>query len=70
MVFNHTISIDEDTWIMSDSRPTFWFTQGRFGIKFFNDLFTYNGQYAPFMWDILSVLIWSFAGIILCTIGE
>lgn len=65
MIFNHTISIDEDTWIMSDTFPTFWFTQGRFGIKFFNDIFTYNGQYAPFMWDVLSIMIWSCAGICL-----
>ena len=61
---NHTIGIDEETWILEDENSPLWLLQGRFGIQLLNYFLTDHGRFAPFLWDFLSVLIWFFSGII------
>lgn len=65
MLVNHTISIDEETKILSGVSAASWGLQGRFGISVFNKILTDNGKFVPFMWDFLAVFLWSCAGIIL-----
>lgn len=64
MLTHHTITIDEETWILSDSPSLLWLFQGRFGTEIFNFFFTQQGRYAPFLWDFLSIVLWCFSGIL------
>lgn len=65
MLTNHSLTIDEETWInSSDTGNTWlWLRQGRFGIFLIDQLLAPAGNYTPFLWDFLSVLIWNFSGI-------
>ena len=64
MLTHHTITIDEETWILADGSSLLWLLQGRFSTQIFNWLFTQNGNYAPFLWDFLSIVLWNLSGII------
>lgn len=64
MLTHHTITIDEETWILADGPSLLWLLQGRFSTQIFNWIFTVDGNYAPFLWDFLSILLWNFSGII------
>ena len=61
---NHTIGIDEETWILENENSLLWLLQGRFGIQFLNFFLTDYGRFAPFLWDFLSVVIWYMAGVV------
>lgn len=64
MLTNFTVSIDEETWILSQKQSVLWLQQGRFGIWLLNLLFTKGGNYAPFLWDVLAIICWNIAGVI------
>lgn len=64
MLTTHTIGIDEDTWILENEPSLLWLLQGRYGIHFMNLFLTDNGRFVPFFWDLLSVALWNFAGVI------
>ncbi|MDD2980159.1 MAG: glucosyltransferase domain-containing protein [Hespellia sp.] len=64
MLTNHTISIDEETWVLSNSVNFGWISQGRFGIFLLNLLFSNHSQYTPFLWDCLAIAFWNFSGIV------
>ena len=65
MLTNHSLTIDEETWINSTnpSGIRLWLTQGRFGIYLIDKFLSPTGSYVPFLWDILAVLIWNLAGV-------
>ena len=58
-----TIGIDEEKSILAGEGYGPWIPQGRFGIQLFNELFTVNGRYVPFLWDFLAVCVWFFSGV-------
>ncbi len=58
-----TIGIDEEKSILAGEGYGPWIPQGRFGIQMFNELFTVNGRYVPFLWDFLAVCVWFFSGL-------
>lgn len=58
-----TIGIDEEKSILAGENYGPWIPQGRFGIQMFNELFTVNGRYTPFLWDFLAVCVWFFSGV-------
>jgi len=66
MLTNHTVSIDEETRLANEGTNWSWATQGRFGIALINLLISPSGDYAPFLWDFLAVVLWFFSGIISC----
>lgn len=59
-----TIGIDEEKSILAGEGYGPWIAQGRFGIQMFNELFTVNGRYVPFLWDFLAVCVWFFSGVV------
>jgi hypothetical protein len=65
MLTNHSLTIDEETWINSNdvSNASLWLMQGRFGIYLIDKFLVPTGTYIPFLWDFLSVLIWNFSGV-------
>lgn len=64
MLTHFTITIDEESWILSARDETMWLYQGRFIIWLFDLIFTEGGNYAPFLWDISGILFWNLSGII------
>lgn len=64
MLTNFELSIDEETWILSQKQSLLWLQQGRFGIWLFDLIFTTGGNYAPFLWDVLAIILWYVSGII------
>lgn len=60
---NHTIGIDEETWVLENENSLLWLLQGRYGIQFLNYFLTEHGRFAPFLWDFLSVLVWYASGV-------
>lgn len=64
MLTHFTITIDEESWILSSRNVDMWLYQGRFVIWLFDILFTNGGNYAPFLWDFAGVLLWNLSGII------
>ncbi|BDZ82251.1 hypothetical protein Lac2_03850 [Claveliimonas bilis] len=64
MLTHFTITIDEESWILSARNETMWLYQGRFIIWLFDLIFTEGGNYAPFLWDISGILFWNLSGII------
>lgn len=65
MLTNHSLTIDEETWINSNatSNTWLWLVQGRFGIFLIDKVISPTGNYIPFLWDFLSVVIWNFSGV-------
>lgn len=65
MLTNHSLTIDEETWITSNSTSNIhlWLMQGRFGIFLLDKIFAPTGNYIPFLWDFLAVVLWNFSGI-------
>ncbi|WP_026882808.1 glucosyltransferase domain-containing protein [Clostridium akagii] len=65
MLTNHSLTIDEETWINSSdpSNIRLWLMQGRFGVFLIDKVISPTGNYIPFLWDFLSVLIWNFSGV-------
>lgn len=59
-----TIGIDEEKSILAGEGYGPWIGQGRFGIQLFNEIFTIDGRYAPFLWDFLAVCVWFFSGVV------
>ena len=64
MLTNHTVSIDEELWLVKTSPDLFWVRQGRFGIALLNLILSPAGDYAPFLWDFLAVSLWFFSGVL------
>lgn len=67
MLTHYTLQIDEETWIKNSDLnliKNIWISQGRFGLYFFNCIFSPLGRYVPILWDCLAVLIYFFAGVI------
>lgn len=66
MLTRYSLQIDEETWIKNTdpSLITLWLKQGRFGLYVFDLIFSPLGRYIPILWDVLAVLLWTFAGII------
>lgn len=65
MLTHFTITIDEETWLLANQPSLLWLLQGRFAVWLFDLIFTNEGNFAPFLWDFLSVVIWHFSGVIL-----
>lgn len=65
MLTHFTITIDEETWLLANQPSLLWLLQGRFAVWLFDLIFTTEGNFAPFLWDFLSVVIWHFSGVIL-----
>ena len=55
MLTHFTITIDEESWILSSQDVNMWLYQGRFVIWLFDLLFTDGGNYVPFLWDFAGV---------------
>ena len=64
MLTCNTLAIDEEKSIIAGEEYQVWIAQGRFMIQLFNELFTVNGRYVPFLWDLLAVLTWFGSGLI------
>lgn len=67
MLTHYTLQIDEETWIKNTDTQlikNIWVNQGRFGLYFFDRIFSPLGRYVPVLWDILAVLIYFSAGIV------
>ena len=64
MLTCNTLAIDEEKSIIAGEGYSVWIAQGRFMIQLFNELFTVNGRYVPFLWDLLAVLTWFGSGVI------
>lgn len=62
MLTCNTIAIDEEKSIIAGKEYQVWIAQGRFMIQLFNEIFTINGRYVPFLWDLLAVLTWFLSG--------
>lgn len=56
MLTCNTLAIDEEKSIIAGEEYQVWIAQGRFMIQLFNELFTVNGRFVPFLWDLLAVL--------------
>lgn len=65
MLVNPGISIDEETWIQIEKPFAMWLVQGRWGIDVLNFILQDHWRYAPVLWDILAIVIWNGAGILL-----
>lgn len=65
MLTNHSLTIDEETWINGNNLGgiKLWLMQGRFGIFLLDKIISPSGTYVPFLWDFLSILIWHFSGV-------
>ncbi|MDD3224645.1 MAG: hypothetical protein PHX70_08075 [Clostridium sp.] len=65
MLTNYSLTIDEETWINSNSSKNtlLWLMQGRFGIFIIDKILSPTGNFVPFLWDFLSVVIWNFSGV-------
>lgn len=64
MLTHFTVTIDEESWILSSQDVNMWLYQGRFVIWLFDLLFTDGGNYAPFLWDFAGVFLWNLSGVI------
>lgn len=64
MLTCNTLAIDEEKSIIAGEGYSVWIAQGRFMIQLFNELFTVNGRYVPFLWDLLAVLTWFGSGVV------
>ena len=64
MLTHFTITIDEETWILANQPSLLWLLQGRFSVWLFDLVFTREGNFAPFLWDFLSVVCWHFSGVV------
>ena len=64
MLTCNTLAIDEEKSIIAGEEYQVWIAQGRFMIQLFNELFTVNGRFVPFLWDLLAVLAWFASGVI------
>lgn len=65
MLTCNTLAIDEEKSIIAGEGYSVWIAQGRFMIQLFNEIFTVNGRFVPFLWDLLAVLAWFGSGVIL-----
>lgn len=64
MLLFPTVGIDEEKSLIAGEGYGPWIAQGRYAIQLFNELFTINGRYVPFLWDFLSILVWFLSGIV------
>ena len=64
MLTHFTITIDEETWILANQPSLLWLLQGRFSVWLFDLVCTREGNFAPFLWDFLSVVCWHFSGVV------
>lgn len=64
MLTHFSLTIDEESWILASKNLTMWLYQGRYSIWLLELLFTHGGDYAPFLWDFLGILLWNFSGVI------
>lgn len=64
MLTNHDLSIDEETWILGGNIKG-WLLQSRYSLWLYDTFFTNNGNYIPFLYDFLGIVLWNVAGILL-----
>ena len=62
MLFNDSLQIDEETWVMGNGHIGLWLMQGRFGLYFFDKIFCPTGSFIPGLWDFAAVTLWTLAG--------
>lgn len=63
MLGNPVLTIDEETWVLTEGGLLTWLLQGRFGIEFLNFFLTDNGRFVPFFSEVISLILWSASGI-------
>lgn len=64
MLTHFDLSIDEETWILGGNIKG-WLMQSRYSLWLYDVIFTNNGNYIPFLYDFIGVVLWNVAGIIL-----
>lgn len=64
MMTHFTLSIDEETWILSEQPSLIWLLQGRFAVWLFDLIFTEFGNFAPFLWDFMAIIFWNVSGML------
>lgn len=65
MLTHFALSIDEETWIMGGPLVG-WLRQSRYALWLYDVLFTDNGNYVPFLYDFLGIILWNISGVIIC----
>ncbi len=62
MLTHFSLTIDEESWFNAQTPGILsWVSQGRFGIWLLDLLIAPNGNYVPFLWDWLAVILWFLA---------
>ncbi len=64
MLTHFDLSIDEETWILGGNING-WLMQSRYSLWLYDVFFTNNGNYVPFLYDFLGIVLWNIAGMIL-----
>lgn len=64
MLTHFSLTIDEESWILASKNLSLWLYQGRYSIWLLELLFTHGGDYAPFLWDFLGIILWNISGFI------
>lgn len=64
MLTHFDLSIDEETWILGGNIKA-WLMQSRYSLWLYDTFFTSNGNYIPFLYDFIGIILWHIAGIIL-----
>lgn len=59
MLTHYSLTIDEETWANNAGNSLSWLKEGRFGIYLLDCIFSPNGSYIPYLWDWISVILWS-----------
>lgn len=62
MLTHYMVSIDEETWLLQDSKSLQWLLQDRYGIYIYNLLFTKYGRFVPFFSDVAGIVLWNISG--------
>lgn len=65
MLTHFDLSIDEETWIMGGPLVG-WLRQSRYALWLYDVLFTDNGNYVPFLYDLVGILLWNISGVMIC----
>ena len=64
MLTNFSLTIDEETWILSSGNLKTWLWQGRYTLYLLAVLFNDGGSFAPFLWDFLGIILWFLSGMV------
>jgi len=62
MLTHYTPTIDEETWLLSESDSVMWLLQNRYTVYLYNLFFTEHGRFVPFFTSVVSILLWNLSG--------